>query len=302
MNQRKEWIDISKGILIVLVVAGHAHINPTIDYLINSFHMAAFFLLSGITFSVKDDFEKHIGKRFKRIIIPYFFFSAFLLVYQFLSYCFFHNGNFDIVSGLRSVFLPTSGVEGTTVYHLWFLPCIFLADIVLYWIIKAYGKHPIYSALLIGIVFSVCIGIFLTTGIASIISILPIGIFYMLCGYISRTKIASMKSKSIVCGLISLCVYLIVVICNYQFGAKSVDMSSMNFGILPLYIISGMAGAILIIAVSQTISKDYVFNRIGKNSLYYYGLHYEVLGVTNKVIGGGYFDHSRNPSTLIYCY
>ena len=52
------WIDIAKGLLIVLVVIVHSHVNTIVDAIISSFHMAGFFILSGITFSVKRKFFK----------------------------------------------------------------------------------------------------------------------------------------------------------------------------------------------------------------------------------------------------
>lgn len=35
--------DTAKGILIILVVLGHCHVNIVSDMVINSFHMVAFF-------------------------------------------------------------------------------------------------------------------------------------------------------------------------------------------------------------------------------------------------------------------
>ena len=49
MSKRIEWIDIAKGILIVLVVLGHSEISGIAASVINSFHMAAFFFLAGLT-------------------------------------------------------------------------------------------------------------------------------------------------------------------------------------------------------------------------------------------------------------
>ena len=49
MSKRIEWIDIAKGILIVLVVLGHSEISGIAASVINSFHMAASFFLAGLT-------------------------------------------------------------------------------------------------------------------------------------------------------------------------------------------------------------------------------------------------------------
>ncbi len=66
VSRRLEWIDIAKGIGIILVVVGHAgrglsgaelpdrnDFLPLMDETIYAFHMPLFFLLSGITFGMR---------------------------------------------------------------------------------------------------------------------------------------------------------------------------------------------------------------------------------------------------------
>ena len=48
-NQDNRIIVVHKGILIVLVVLGHSEISGIAASVINSFHMAAFFFLAGLT-------------------------------------------------------------------------------------------------------------------------------------------------------------------------------------------------------------------------------------------------------------
>ena len=54
-KKRIEWIDISKGIAILLVIFGHVSILPWAPYkkLIFSVHMPLFFIVAGLTASGK---------------------------------------------------------------------------------------------------------------------------------------------------------------------------------------------------------------------------------------------------------
>lgn len=52
---RKRWIDVARGIAILLVLIGHAGVAPKFNQYILSFHMPLFFFLSGMVF----DNEKH---------------------------------------------------------------------------------------------------------------------------------------------------------------------------------------------------------------------------------------------------
>ena len=63
MNKRIRWIDIAKGILILLVIIGHCEVGSCVKYVIYSFHMGAFFFLSGLTFSTKNDPKVFVAKK-----------------------------------------------------------------------------------------------------------------------------------------------------------------------------------------------------------------------------------------------
>lgn len=59
VKKRIEWIDVAKALAIILVIFGHASkktswVQPDfIVYIIYSFHMALFFVLSGWTFQYR---------------------------------------------------------------------------------------------------------------------------------------------------------------------------------------------------------------------------------------------------------
>ena len=58
------WVDIFKGILIVLMVLGHSK-SPILNY-IYAFHMAAFFFISGYTTNYnKYTLFEYIKRKFK---------------------------------------------------------------------------------------------------------------------------------------------------------------------------------------------------------------------------------------------
>src|SRR5574344_758282 len=75
---RLSWIDLSKGILICLVIVGHLvpgphwKLNNPVDY-VYMFHMPAFFILSGILNKKKEKIQisEIIKKKVKRLLLPY---------------------------------------------------------------------------------------------------------------------------------------------------------------------------------------------------------------------------------------
>ena len=96
MKQRITYLDTTKALLIALVVIGHIlnYANPRYDIIpyvlaqefINSFHMPAFFLLSGML----TDSEKwrsrsagaYFGHKAKSLLVPYLFFECLAIAYK----------------------------------------------------------------------------------------------------------------------------------------------------------------------------------------------------------------------------
>lgn len=85
-------IDIAKGILILLVLLGHSPICEWGGACINSFHMAAFFFLSGLTYNYKGNLAQFFRKKIKGILLPYLEFSIVLLAFFFLKHIFHLGG------------------------------------------------------------------------------------------------------------------------------------------------------------------------------------------------------------------
>ena len=88
------WIDVLRGISMLLIVYGHIIIHcdklGELTKYIVSFHVPIFFLISGFVFSVKENmnYKTYIWKKFKRVMIPYFVFGFLFLIPFFLFFFF----------------------------------------------------------------------------------------------------------------------------------------------------------------------------------------------------------------------
>ena len=85
MKKRIGYIDMAKGLAIILVIIGHISFTPsmgkTILYL---FHIPLFFFLSGFTFSIDKyaNFSSFFWNKFKGIVVPFFLMNAFVFLVQ----------------------------------------------------------------------------------------------------------------------------------------------------------------------------------------------------------------------------
>lgn len=72
-DKRIEWVDVAKGITILLVIAGHTGIDNRVRGLIYSFHMVVFFIVSGWTMKMSmntSQFLHNVKKNCKRLLFP----------------------------------------------------------------------------------------------------------------------------------------------------------------------------------------------------------------------------------------
>ena len=123
-KKRIAYIDVAKGIGILLVVAGHndlALVSPYLHRWIYSFHMPLFFFLSGYFFKPAIPFGVLFKKRFNTLLKPYIF--TILLIYG-VSVSF---GKMSFETALRRM-VKSAYASGYYLdwVQLWFIPHLFL--------------------------------------------------------------------------------------------------------------------------------------------------------------------------------
>lgn len=116
----------------------------------------------------------------------------------------------------------------------------------------------------------------------SVITLTPLAVVFMIIGmYLKNFNFKA--EKKIIFAIICI-LYIVSLGLNAVFFQKVPDMSSMNLGNPLLYIIHSVSGSWIIFEVAKKLEKVTFLSNIGKKSLYYYGLHYEVIGFLGAVI------------------
>jgi len=138
MSKRIEYLDIAKGIGILLVVLGHNDfevISLFIQRLIYSFHMPLFFFLSGYFINSSAPFFDFFKKRFNALLKP-FFFTIFLI--YFTSVSFEKMGfNMAITRTIKSLYGSGHYLDWV---QLWFLPHLFVVSLYAFLFIRLVSK------------------------------------------------------------------------------------------------------------------------------------------------------------------
>ena len=77
MRKRLEYVDIAKGIGLILVVCSHSDAFDLMWYMMDMC-IPIFFFCSGYTFKMKGTFRESMTKKFRRLFVPYLFFNVVL--------------------------------------------------------------------------------------------------------------------------------------------------------------------------------------------------------------------------------
>ena len=138
MSKRIEYIDIARGIGILLVVLGHndfALVSPFAYKVIYSLHMPLFFFLSGYFINPSVGFWEFIKKRFNSLLKPYLF-TIFMIYFVSVS--------FEKMGFQTAIFRITKSLYGSGYYidwvQLWFLPHLFVVSLYAYLFISVMSR------------------------------------------------------------------------------------------------------------------------------------------------------------------
>ena len=144
MNHRIVWIDTLKAMAIFLVVIGHTIGLPKpVEQLIFSFHMPIFFWLSGLLAkdTIKNTaFATYLRNKARSRLTPYLFFS--IISYGMWFFLFRHFGT-QARLGISPLRTFIGIFYGNGINHwmdhntvLWFFLCLFVTEILFFFIIK----------------------------------------------------------------------------------------------------------------------------------------------------------------------
>lgn len=127
IRERVQWIDLLKGMLLVIICVGHFPekpewmrpvINPTAMY-----YVPMFFVMSGILLKEKQ-VKDVVERKFRTLFIPYLFFSFFVLLIDWNTYI-------QPTSILHQVYrILILGTSTEKAAPLWFVMTLFTSSIL----------------------------------------------------------------------------------------------------------------------------------------------------------------------------
>lgn len=135
-----QYVDVAKVFGMFLIVYGHMLRGGELTKWIYSFHVPLFFFLMGITFHYEDiDFISFLKKKAAALLLPFFSWSLISTMLFELASSFIHLESSLQSSGVNPFINIALGYCDFN-SPLWFLPCFFITEIIL-WIVQKIQAH-----------------------------------------------------------------------------------------------------------------------------------------------------------------
>ena len=137
-KERIHWVDVAKGILILLLIIHHFRPAFKLDeisladygfvtswqFVFTSFFMQAFFFMSGYCSNFNKEAKTFVLSLFKQLILPFIFFELLTCIYW-------SSSNELSVKNVYQYWVNSNGT------HYWFLNALILAKLYLYVIVNS---------------------------------------------------------------------------------------------------------------------------------------------------------------------
>ena len=294
-QKRITWQDAARGLAILSVAFGHIIENSPYrgftvpaHHVLYSFHMALFFILSGLLFKVKDgeSYIKFIGKRAKSILLPYLLASILLTIWYTV-----HDYWFPFSDSWQTWRILLMN-RGTAWQYYWFLPAMFTAQLLFWPLVKFIKKDWA-----LGVICTVLAALGVVIGKLDVYYLLPLHIdvamfslFFLFVGYFFKKHAESFERllKSFVALIAAAVIFIAAnVFSILVLKADSSHYYNLDIGNPVVLFFTALTGSFLFIRFSRIpcFGKSRAILYFGKNSIYFFVFHYFVLWLIGYPLG-----------------
>lgn len=278
-KERIHYIDVAKGLAILIVVLGHCAVTTIgvrsrLFYTIYAFHMPFWFFLSGMLYNSKD-WQSFFSGKVKALLLPYlFFFILNIFSYQVLN----HIGHLKL-----HLFVQFGG--------LWFLLALFYV-VISYFVLDTYCFKKL-KGINRKVVLTILSFSFLIVGVGggkglpiSALSTTMVCFFFFHIGVLVREfkgnlNYQTKRDRSIVLG-ISL-ILIILLAYTAPFNSEPVDVNWGRYGNKVLFLVQALLGIIGFLLLATAIKKNNIIEYLGRNSLLILIIHIPLWHVFNTL-------------------
>ena len=277
-NQRIYYLDIAKGILILLLCLSHFGSatrrigieNEYFNVLYNlqpyyaSFFMQCFFIISGLCSNFNCDYKSYFTKAIKQIIIPWI---SFEVIVKILWAIYLNKFSYQyLIEEIHNITLPPNT-------GLWFFSALFVAK-TFTWATTRFinNRIVILGISLILLFISLILNQYkLCPNYLAFINGLE-ACFFVYIGYLLKKK--SIDNILKINALLYPMLIIFIKTVNLSIPILDAGVSNVGWKYFPIIILSTLSGSFCLLYLCKQIKKNKLIEYFGKNSIIIYGIHF----------------------------
>lgn len=185
MRERLVWLDLLRGVLLLLICIGHFNDYPSfVEFIIKPtamYYVPMFYMISGYLFNPNNSFKDYFFKKTKSLLIPYLFFSALFILMDWNTYI---HPLSAIKENLYQCLILGKGVSKSS--PLWFVIVLYFSSLIIFMIRKLFVNQ--YAIVIIIALLSIMAYIFSVKMIEFplLIHLIPSTVTFMAAGYLFK--------------------------------------------------------------------------------------------------------------------
>lgn len=266
---RLSWLDVLKGMGIVLVVIGHIYSNRIVFYWLYSFHMPLFFLAAGWVYKEKPILTD-IKRRIQTIVVPYFSFGFLVLLYWQVIERRFRDSDMSFMESLLGLFSGSYNSLDFNV-HLWFLPCFFVTVVLFNILVNLGGRKTAYAiSAIMSLIYVVLPMPELHWGGNRVFKYIA---FYAVGAFGTKKKVGEVADKRLGAAVAA------IVLLGLNFFLSYINQTT---GIM--WFVTALIGVVALVLTAQLINENRILQYFGRSSLIVLCIHGPVYRIVVKII------------------
>lgn len=246
MEKRFLWLDVLRGMLLILICIGHFNSIPSLIQTIIKptacFYVPMFFIISGYLLNTESNFKDFLFRKSKSLLFPYLFFSVLFILLDWNTYI---TPLQSIKDNLYQCFVLGKGVFKSS--PIWFIIALYLSSLFVFTILKFINKQ--FSLFIVIFFLSINSYIFSIYRIQFpfLLHLLPSISTFILSGYLIKRILILSDTKIIP---------LIIILLGVGIGGMFVNLGDMHLNKINNY------PMFFIFPISFSIGLIYIFSKI----------------------------------------
>lgn len=289
MSKRVRYMDLFRGIGIILMVMGHVGFGSGFYKFSHAFHMPMFFVVTGYFFRLVN-FDIFIRKKLRTLILPYFAFGSL----QLGTWLIIHRSENIQEKLAKLTSLLLTNTDGALVGGaLWFLTSLFFAELLYYGLTKFFRdtKAITIVCLLIGFfgtIYNDIVSIRLFWGVDSAL----VGVLFIHVGVLFKEKLHKLLILKFRYSIALLFIGAILAMLNDPINMRTLKYSNpIMFWISALLLIVSLLNVCREIEDVKLVRFKHIISEIeyiGKNSIVYVCLNQFWISAISLIIPIGH--------------